>query len=145
MHALTLAVALLSPHHYRPQPADSCTVTTNPLAFFPYDPSSTAPSYGLGALNFACGMSENVTIALSTGAGTYAQREMLYLSTNQLGYNIYTDFSFSTVWGDGTQGTQTVQINTGAEPLVPVFGRVPAQQSAIAGNYSDTITVTVSF
>ena len=143
MHALTLAVALLSPHVHHPKPSDGCTVTTNPLAFFPYDPSSTAPAYGLGALSFSC--SASVTISLSTGAGTYAQREMIYASSNTLGYNIYTDFTFATVWGDGTLGTSTVTVDTGAEPLVPVVGRIPAQEDAIAGNYSDSITVTVNF
>jgi|SRR5271165_6078421 len=144
MHALTLAVTLASPHAHRPRPADhGCTVTANPLAFLPYDASSARPSDGAGSISFSC--NQNVTISLSAGAGTYAQREMVGNGREKLAYNIYTDFTYATIWGDGTQGTATVALNTAKEPLVPVPGRIPPKQTVSAGTYTDSISITIAF
>jgi len=34
---------------------------------------------------------------------------------------------------------------TGAAQVLTVYGRIPANQTALIGNYTDTVTVTVTF
>ncbi|MBB3047521.1 spore coat protein U-like protein [Litorivivens lipolytica] len=67
---------------------------------------------------------------------------------NSLNYNLYTDPTYLTVWGDGNGGTATVPGAIGVL-LLPidhvVYGRIPAGQNSAAGNYSDTISVTVTY
>ena len=67
---------------------------------------------------------------------------------NSLVYNLYTDNTYGTVWGDGLGGTATVGIaGTGIGNIgtTTVFGRIPlaAAQAAITGVYTDTVLVTI--
>ena len=66
------------------------------------------------------------------------------------GYNLYTDNTFGTIWGDGTGTTSTVAIaGTGMANVgnTTVYGRIPlaAAQAATTGIYTDTVLVTVVF
>lgn len=92
------------------------------------------------------------TIALSAGSGTFSTRTMKN-GGNSLNYNIYTDTSYASVWGDGSSSTSLVSgsytLNIGLiSPRTDDFatcGKIPAGQTSAVGNYSDTITVTVTF
>ncbi len=69
---------------------------------------------------------------------------------NRLNHNLYTDATRLTVWGDGGAGTSLVSnsivlVLLGVTVNHTVFGRVPALQNAAVGNYSDNITVTLTF
>jgi spore coat protein U-like protein len=67
-----------------------------------------------------------------------------------LPYQLYIDAAYTTVWGDGTGGTSTVN----GTSLVPVLGgsfsftvwsSTPALAPIPAGTFSDNIIVTVSY
>lgn len=66
-----------------------------------------------------------------------------------LDYNLFTSSSMSAIWGDGTAGTSTViktKVNKNDHPIVTtVYGRIPAGQDASAGQYSDTLIVTITW
>jgi spore coat protein U-like protein len=69
--------------------------------------------------------------------------------SDQLLYNLYRDSGRTIVWGDGSGGSQAYQ-NNNPQPnnrdiTVPIFGRIPPGQNAKVGNYSDTITVTLTY
>ncbi len=92
-------------------------------------------------------------MSLSTGGGTFAQRLLSGNGANTLQYNLYTTVAAATIWGDGTLGTGTRR-GMGAGMSVAnaqthtVFGELPDNafnQGAPSGNYSDTITVTVTY
>lgn len=97
-------------------------------------------------------------ISLSSGlAGSYASRQMAN-GAFRLNYNLYTSAARSVVWGDGTAGTATVlaylagsisingnQTRAFDNPNLTIYGRIPAAQSVGIGNYSDTITLTLTF
>jgi spore coat protein U-like protein len=89
----------------------------------------------------------NVTLSLSTGgANSYAPRAMT--GPSSLSYNLFTDAMDTHVWGDGSGSTSTVPLTFGilAPPAtVTVYGAIPANQSALAGSYSDTIVVTATY
>jgi spore coat protein U-like protein len=68
--------------------------------------------------------------------------------TDRLFYNLYRDAARTTIWGDGTNGTQSYFIGNPAnnqDISVAIFGRIPASQNVKVGAYTDTITVTLSF
>lgn len=68
--------------------------------------------------------------------------------TNTLNYNFYTSTGYTQIWGDGTGGTVygVYNASSGLSTVsTNAFGRVPTGQYVRPGNYSDTITVTVTY
>ena len=137
MLACSLAVAAPAVH------AAACSVAAVGVAFSPYDVFSTLASDITGTVNVSCDKSTTYTISLSTGAGTYASRTMTG-SSGALIYNLYIDATRLTIWGDGTAGTTTVG-GTAKTASHTVYGRIPAQQNAVVGAYTDTVIVTLTF
>jgi spore coat protein U-like protein len=129
-------------------------VSTGGVAFGAYNPLPGAASDTTGSVTLSCNISAgsvSYTMALTTGgSGSYVPRQMSS-GASHLNYNLYLDSARTTVWGDGTGGTQTL---SGTSPIVVpsytqtdnVYGRILAnQQSTPPGSYSDTITVTVTY
>ncbi|WP_042297773.1 Csu type fimbrial protein [Paraburkholderia bannensis] len=126
-----------------------CTISAAPLAF----PTMTTLSTQVTAnssLSVTCVSGAPYTVALNAGTtagGTVASRLMLLSGgTATVNYELYKDAAFTQPWGDGTNGTATDSgTGTGAAQTLTVFGRVPAQTVPPSGNYSDTVTATVTF
>jgi spore coat protein U-like protein len=132
----------------------SCTITSTAITFGNYDPISSTALASTGTLGFSCNFGVslggiNFTISLTPGSSTTYATRTLKSGSNTLNYNLYTTASDTTVWGDGTAGTATVTAtypSTNAPPVnVTVYALIPAQQNAISGSYSDSITATVTF
>jgi spore coat protein U-like protein len=127
---------------------NNCAVSASDLAFGNYSASSATPLTATTTLSVTCTASLAYTIALDGGTttGQVASRAMKDTGSNQLGYGLYTSGAYSTIWGDGTGGTQTVAgTGSGAAQSVTVYGRIPAAQYVAAGSYADRVTVTVSY
>lgn len=131
--------------------AAACQVTPQNLNFGTYDPLATTSLSSTTQLSINC--SKNTPFTIDLNAGQHASggfNRNMANGANLLSYQLYTNSSHTTVWGDGTSGTGTVN-GTGTGPgtahmiVETVYGAVSAQQSAPAGSYSDVITVTVSF
>jgi spore coat protein U-like protein len=126
----------------------SCSVSAGTLAFGSYTPTSGSPSDASSTLNVVCTNGTTYTVALDGGAtaNNVAARQMNDTNSHMLAYGIYKDSARATIWGDGTGSTVT-QSGTGTGALQPftAYGRVAASQFASAGNYTDTVTVTVSY
>ncbi|WP_024851316.1 Csu type fimbrial protein [Hydrogenovibrio kuenenii] len=135
----------------------TCTVSANPpLSFGVYDPGSAAPLDGVGGVRVRCtaqggGGLVSYSILMSSGTGAYASRQMLHGTTsNVLTYNLYTNSSHTTIWGDGTASTSVVsdsyQLNSGSKTTdYPAYGRIFTHQNVRSGSYSDSITITVNY
>src|SRR5687767_14576088 len=123
----------------------ACTIASTSVAFGSYDPLSGAPLDSAGSVTWSCAAATAVTIALDRGgAPSFAPRQMTS-GANVCSYNLYLDAPRSIVWGDGTAGT-SLYSGSGAGPVtVPVYGRVSAQPTLVAGSYADTVIVTISF
>jgi spore coat protein U-like protein len=85
----------------------------------------------------------------TTTGGSITQR-LLANSGDTLQYNLYTDTSRQTLWGDGTTGSTTSGTGAGyaTTQTLTVYGRLPdnsTNQNAPVGTYTDTITVTVTY
>jgi len=101
---------------------------------------------------FRCSKSSTTTIQLNAGNGPgILAREMASGPTNKLNYQLYTDNSYSAIWGDGTSGFAVAVTGDGmgvpAQKTLPIFGRVTKDEAALAaeGGYTDSVTVTILF
>jgi spore coat protein U-like protein len=60
-------------------------------------------------------------------------------------YSLYTTAVRTVVWGN-TVGTDTMAgTGNGASQAFTVYGRVPTQTTSAPGNYTDTVTATVTY
>ncbi|WP_319000775.1 MULTISPECIES: spore coat U domain-containing protein [unclassified Burkholderia] len=101
-----------------------------------------------GSITAQCTNGDAWQIALNGGgSGSVTARQMQRSGGGgAIGYGLYTDAARSIAWGDGTGGSSTVTgVGTGTSQVVTVYGAVPAQTTPAPGNYSDTITATISF
>lgn len=129
----------------------ACQVSTQNLDFGTYDSLAAAGVSATTQINVNCSKGTPFTVALDAGqhASTAFNRNMAN-GTHLLAYQLYTNSTHSTVWGDGTNGTSTVS-GTGTGPGAAhtikevVYGELPPLQPVPAGNYSDVITVSVGF
>jgi len=132
--------------------APTCKLTTGPtLSFGTVNP--LANNDAQGDIQWVCTNGFNTAIKLgagSTSGGSISSRLMSDGGTATLAYQLYTDSTRSTVFGDGTAGSSTVAVSGAgyASPAnVTVYGRVLAAAvgAATAGSYSDTVLVTITF
>lgn len=129
-----------------------CTISTTPVAFGTYSPTSATPHNGVGGVRTDCRHNDSPSgISIGTGgSGSYTTRRMIN-GSSQLQYNLFSDASRTTVWGNGSGGTVTVSppisqsIGQRRIREAVIYGRIPARQNVRAGTYSDTMFVTVSF
>lgn len=100
-------------------------------------------------LAWRCSNGFNTFISIDGGgAADPDNRVMSDGGTETLAYNLYTDNTFGTIWGDGSGTSQTVAIaGTGMGNLgsSAVEGRVllTDAQAAEPGAYTDTVVVTI--
>ncbi len=120
-----------------------CTVSAGSVSFGSYNVFNQSDLNRTGRIDVTCSPSASYTIALSPGSGTYTQRKMVG-GGSILDYNLYANVGRTSVWGNGTGGTVTVG-GAGTSASHTVYGRIPARQNKKPGNYSDTITVTLTF
>lgn len=137
--ALGIALSLLCPSTQ----AASCTVTASGINFGNYDPFSNQSLDSAGIISVLCDVVATYSIALSPGGGSFGSRRMAD-GGHDLLYNLYTDATLTTVWGDATADTAIVG-GTALSADHTVYGRIPARQNVNAGFYSDTIVVTLTF
>lgn len=134
----------------------SCTASASTTAFGTYLPTAASPLDSVGNVQVSCSLLGVIsiavayTISLSTGSsGSYSQRVMSSGGPN-LDYNLYSNASRTSIWGNGSGGTSTVSDGYLLGLLTttrnyPVYGRVAAGQNVPAGTYGDTITVQVDY
>ncbi len=122
----------------------TCTVGGATMSFGSY--ASTTASTANGSIQVTCSNGTNATVVLNQGANnnrapSYATRA-LNNGTNYLGYDIYTDNAFGTIWN--TAAPQPIT-STGAPITLTAYGRIPSGQNPATGSYNDTVTITVNF
>jgi len=127
----------------------TCGVTSTGVAFGNWSATSSNTT---GTITVSCGgaSSASYTISLSTGSGTYATRLMLS-GTKTLSYNMFSNSSRTTIWGNGTSGTSrvsgslTIPGSSTRSRTHTIYARVASTPKPSAGVYSDTIVVTVIY
>lgn len=151
MRALSLGFAAICAFFSASAQAASCGFNSvSPVAFGTYNVFSNTPTDGVGSFTFQCSLLQaldSIVINLSTGSsGSYGSRTMK-LGANSLNYNLFMDAARMTVWGDKTSGTSNYGpvILTILPTTLQIYGRIPALQNAKAGDYQDTVVITLLF
>lgn len=135
--------------------AQTCNASATTVAFGNYDPKASLPNDITGSVSVVCQATISLlvayTVKLSAGSSGNINARKMITSGSQLSYQIYTDPTHTSVWGDGSGGTV---FNSGGyllAVLVPVttnyiaYGRITALQNVYAGAYTDTLTILVTY
>lgn len=123
----------------------TCEVTADDLEFGDYDPIAASDLDAATTLSLTCTNGTDYELSMSIGAGESTAARYMRDGAEQLAYILYQDTNRTTLWG-ANGGVDTLDgTGTGTPDVIDVFGRIPMQQAAPAGDYADTITVTVTW
>lgn len=130
--------------------AATCTMSATDLRFGQYRSGSAIDVDATSTVTLECmddssGAGVGYSIAISAGgSGNPADRTM----GGALHYNVFTDASRTTVWGNGTGSS----IVSGTIPAPgtgiaahTAYGTIPAGQSPPVGSYGDALTITIDY
>ena len=127
-----------------------CTITDTGVDFGNYDTLNATPTDSTGTISYSCsqgGGALNVVITISRGlSGTFSRA--MSNGSDRLQYNLYLDAGFTRIWGDGSQGTETLsdKIPGNSHQITAiVYGRVFPRQNVGTGVFVDRLTVTMVF
>ena len=130
------------------------------LEFGDYDATGvnvTADLTATATISTTCTSGTNGVITMSSGShALYCITSKCYRrmanegETSFLGYNIYTNESYSwgSVWSENPSRISEVShvIGSGVSKDTTVYGEIPKnQKNAAAGSYSDTIIITLRY
>ena len=97
------------------------------------------PLMGYGSIQLACPTGASMQVSLDHGINAQGQqRRMRNVLGDYIRYNLYRDASRSQTW----QGNVFYAVDS---RTVPVYAAVPVQPITSVGQYSDTITVTLTY
>ncbi|WP_174847550.1 Csu type fimbrial protein [Yersinia artesiana] len=109
-------------------------------------------SQNAGSIIIQCSGTPSITLALSSGANTAGNiatgRRLLNSATGEyLFYQIFQDSARSVIWGNGSNGgtVQVITANSTLQQIVLYAQLFASSTFPTAGNYSDTLLVTVTY
>lgn len=113
---------------------------------------TTVDTVASATFTVQCSDSASISVALDRGVSAGSSinsRRMSDGRGNTLSYQLYTAADRLSIWGDGSAGNTTVTaLGRGLDStlLFTVYGVIPAGQSSVVpGQYSDTITITLTY
>jgi len=124
--------------------SSACSVTAQPLDFGTTN-SFAAHIDTSPATTVKCTPTAPYTVFVSYGANAGATTQRKLLSTTSsatVNYDIYSDSSRTAAWSPTAGKTG---VGDGTEQAMTLYGRVPVQTAVAAGDYKDTVTVTVNY
>lgn len=155
-----LMVLLLLP--FAVKATGTCSVSASGVAFGSYDVFNPLPTDTTGTVLINCiddgvpgGLNIDVAVSLSPSAtsGLIANRQMAMVGgTDRLNYNLFRDAACTLVWGE-TPGLDDFIIpkvrvpkkgSITLTPAVTLYGRIPSGQDVTAGNYTDSVVLTIT-
>lgn len=123
----------------------TCEVMAEDLEFGDYDPIAANDLDAATTLSLTCTNGTEYELSMSVGGGESTAARYMIDGAEQLAYVLYQDPARTTLWG-ANGGVDTLDgTGTGEPEGIDVFGRIPMQQAVPAGDYADTITVTVTW
>ena len=131
--------------------ADTCSITGNSMPFGAYDPFTGTAVTQSATISVTC-VTGMTPPPIRMGQGLHAQvssteavpLRQLNAAAANLTYNLYSDEGTTVPWENVTGVTSPVP--TGSAQTMTVYGKIDAgQTTAIAGNYTDSVIVTVTF
>jgi spore coat protein U-like protein len=127
----------------------ACTLVATDMDFGAYDTTSEAPDDATSTITHTCTNGTAATIAISQGSTTdgastdLAPVRQMANGAITLAYSISTSVG-GAEWGN-TKESGSVFTSNGSSTPVNVYGRIAAGLAVTAGNYTDSLTVTVEY
>ena len=131
----------------------SCSMDISPMTFGVYDGVVANASTALDALatvisSCTSGAAALITMNAGNSAGSVSDdvpvRRMTSEAGDYLVYQVYSDVSRETVWGNTTL-TGVALTGTGSPQTHKVYGIIPSAQMVPEGDYNDQIIVTITY
>jgi spore coat protein U-like protein len=126
----------------------ACTVVSaSNLDFGPRDGVIATAIDAQSNITVLCtgGTPYNIGLNAGNAAGATVTTRRMQNGTATISYQLFREAGRTTNWGN-TAPTDTVGgTGSGLPQVVPVFGRVPAQNATATGAFADTITVAVTY
>jgi len=124
----------------------SCTVLPGTLSFGNYNPTSGSPLDVDGSFTVSCTTGTAPVVGLGLGLSPTGSTRRMTSGLQFLTYEIYKETGRTNVWGDTGGNTVTLAAAPSILPqTINVYGRIPANQSAGAGVFADTVAITLTF
>jgi spore coat protein U-like protein len=122
-----------------------CTITATDMDFGAPPGFLSSNVDTTSALQVQCTNTTAWKIGLDNGQHANGTTRRMQGPGGYVSYELYQDAGRTTRWGN-SPGADTVNgSGTGNAQNLTVYGRVPPQTTPSAGNYSDIITVTVTY
>lgn len=125
----------------------ACTITADDLQFPVISGFLTSATDQNSALHLQCVSGTQYKVGLDNGINASGStRRMAGPSGHTIAYELYRDPARTARWGNSV-GVDTVNNTASGNPeTLTIYGRVPAQAATpSAGDYSDTVTVTITY
>jgi len=129
-----------------------CTITAGNALNFGTATSSYITTAITGTTTFSVTCTNTTPYHLSLDKGSTASSTILSrlllggLTSATVPYQLYTDSSYGTIWGDGTNGSTVPGTGTGQAQVITVNGQALSIGSMPAPDtYTSTETVTITF
>jgi len=125
---------------------NSCTVAATPMSFGSPTAIGGANVNSSSTITLVCTNGALYDVALDNGlhVSGASQRNMHSAGGVAIPYNVYSDAARTAAWNSTSTQSGTMGL-TGTTTLT-AYGQIPASASpVVAGSYTDTITVTVTF
>jgi spore coat protein U-like protein len=123
----------------------SCTVVGSTIAFGNY---SSAQVDQTGTIAVVCTNGTSYSVGLDAGAGTGATTSVRKLTGSlggTLNYALYRDSGRTSNWGSAIGTDTQAGTGTGLVQNLTVYGRIDSAQTPLAGTYTDTVTITLTY
>ncbi len=135
---------------YSKQVISQCTVMPEPISFGQYDALSSPSLETASYIDLLCSQGLLYKLAIDAGrnaGGNIVSRHMVSTgTTTPLFYNIFFDPSHTQIWGDGVGASQAFNgIGNGNRLKIPVYAQIPGHQRIMAGEYSDSLIITLEW
>ncbi|WP_423141342.1 spore coat U domain-containing protein [Parablastomonas sp. CN1-191] len=122
--------------------ANTCTLAVNNLTFNANFIGGTAVDAQSSAVA-KCTKDTAYNVTFGDGANVASGQRNMKNGTVLVPYNLYSDSGRTAALSSSTQIPGT---GTGSDQTINVYGRIPASAAAVAaGQYTDTVTVTLTY
>lgn len=127
---------------------NNCVVTASPMAFGTLAGLGTTNIDTSATVSLACTPDAAYDVSMDVGLNASGSQRRLVNGADAaqlIPYSLYTDAARTTAWGSAV-GSTVAGTAVGGAATLTAYGRIPSTAAAVtAGNYSDTVTVTVTF
>lgn len=131
-----------------------CVISVASLAFGEYlaaGTNATTPLDGTGTVSVACTKGASATIGIGQGTNPNgsstdaAPKRRMASGTQKLRYDLYRDSGRTSVWGNTVATAKSYSAASVSTASITIYARMPAGQDVGAGDFSDTVTATITF